>query len=148
MVNVECIVFISKPDYILASQLMSPFWKWKIMPWSFIFWKDSSIEYLYEDIGDVESSKIDALPSSKDTFNRLFKNPLSVSAFYINNDYIVILPIKIKWAKYTIRIYIFYLLMNIYTTFFFSILKLYTKERYREVKMVALERTISITRFE
>ena len=45
MVNVECIVFMAKPDYILASQLMNPFGKWKIMAWCFIFRKDSSIEF-------------------------------------------------------------------------------------------------------
>ena len=68
---------------------MSPFRKWKIIARSFIFRKDSSIEYLWEDIGEIEPSKIDALPSSKDTFNRLFKKRLNVSTVYINNDYIV-----------------------------------------------------------
>ena len=65
------------------------------------------MEYLWEDIGEIEPSKIDALPSSKDTFNRLFEKRLNVSTLYIINDYVVIFLNKIKWAKYTNRIYIF-----------------------------------------
>ena len=42
----------------------------------------------------------------------------------------------------------FYLLLNLYTTPVFLILEVYRKECYKEVEMVALERTLSITRIE
>ena len=75
MVHLECMILISKSDYIITSQLMNPFGKWKIIAWSLIFWKNLSIELLWRDIGDVQMNEINALPSSKDILYRLFKKP-------------------------------------------------------------------------